>query len=157
MFSPLPGEEMKAYLPSTALSPAASVPVTRAWMISPSYSGMTDPSKPRGAGSERVPRTKSAMCAPSGAGIPSSWRTLRLKRTGSVPLLVSRIRAEPAAEASAAWTERAPAVGTECGCGACRTTSTPPSARSVLKVLKTDSVRAPVSGSKPSSEAPSRV
>ncbi len=148
---------MKAYLSVTCPATPSS-PMTSARMISPSYSGTTLPSKPRAAGRLWISRTKSAMCLPAGAGIPSSWRTLRLKLTDSVPSLDRRMHVVPDGAALPASRRSEPLAGTGAGAaGACATTVTPPSTRSVLKVLKTDTVRTPESGSNPCSEAPSLV
>ena len=77
--------------------------------------------------------------------------------TGSVPLLVREMRAEPSAAASAAVRDSGPAAGIPAPRETWGTISTPSRVRSVLNVLKTEIVRAPRSGSKPVSEAPSRV
>ena len=131
------------------------MPLTRAWMISPSYSGTTLLSNPRAAGRACTSRTKSPIRFPAGAGMPSSCRTPSEKLMRSDPVFSTTSRAVPEGEASRAEMVREPETGRRSGCGACSTTCT--LLRSVERVLNTDRVRAPVSGSNPSSDAPSLV
>ena len=74
------------------------------------------------------------------------------------PLLVTLMRVVPRGEAApAVRTSSGPACGRPAACGGSAATVTASGSRSVLKVLNTERVRAPVCGSNPSSDAPSCV